>query len=443
MPHKIQIRRSTTTGAPGTVLDIGELAYSYLNSTLYIGGAGGVGSAAIPIGGTGAFASLNSPVFTGDPQAPTPAAADNDTSIATTAWVRGLSLSDFLAPTGNISWANNRITNLADPVAGTDAANKNYVDSVVQGLDSKASVRMRTTANITIASPGNTPANFDGVTPVAGNRVLLTNQTTASENGIYIWNGAAVPMTRALDANTSALVTAGQYMFVEEGTLSQDSGWVLITNAPIVLGTTALTYTQFNGAGSIVAGTGLSLTGNTLNVGTASTARIVVNADNIDLAVSGVTAGTYIGFAVDTYGRVTSVTTPTTLAGYGITNAQPLDADLTAIAAIATTGLLVRTGTNTWATRSVLGVTNRTTVTNGTGVAGDITVDIAATYAGQTSITTLGTVATGTWQANIVGAQYGGTGANLTGVGTADFLVKTNATGTALVASNSIDGGTF
>lgn len=443
MPHKIQIRRSTTTGAPGTVLDIGELAYSYLNSTLYIGGAGGVGSAAIPIGGTGAFASLNSPVFTGDPQAPTPAAADNDTSIATTAWVRGLSLSDFLAPTGNISWANNRITNLADPVAGTDAANKNYVDSVVQGLDSKASVRMRTTANITIASPGNTPANFDGVTPVAGNRVLLTNQTTASENGIYIWNGAAVPMTRALDANTSALVTAGQYMFVEEGTLSQDSGWVLITNAPIVLETTALTYTQFNGAGSIVAGTGLSLTGNTLNVGTASTARIVVNADNIDLAVSGVTAGTYIGFAVDTYGRVTSVTTPTTLAGYGITNAQPLDADLTAITAIATTGLLVRTGTNTWATRSVLGVTNRTTVTNGTGVAGDITVDIAATYAGQTSITTLGTVATGTWQANIVGAQYGGTGANLTGVGTADFLVKTNATGTALVASNSIDGGTF
>jgi hypothetical protein len=442
MAHKIQIRRSTVTGSPGTVLDIGELAYSYLNSTLYIGGAGGVGSAAIPIAGSGTYATLNSPVFTGDPQAPTPAAADNDTSIATTAWVRGLSLSDFLAPTGNINWANNRITNLANPIAATDAANKQYVDGLVQGLDSKASVRMRTTANISIASPGNTPANYDGITPVIGDRVLVNTQTTTSENGIYVWNGAAVPMTRATDANTNAQVTAGQYMFIEEGTLSADTGWVLTTNNPITLGTTGLTYTQFNGAGSIIAGNGLTSTGNTIDVvGTAG--RIVANANNIDLIASGVTAGTYIGFAVDTFGRVTSVTTPTTLVGYGITDAQPLDADLTAIAALATTGLLIRTGTNTWATRSVLGVLNRTTVTNGTGVAGDITVDIAATYAGQTSITTLGTVTTGTWQANLVGAQYGGTGTNLTGIGTADFIVKTNATGTALVASNSVDGGTF
>jgi phage-related tail fiber protein len=442
MAHKIQIRRSTTTGNPGTVLDIGELAYSYLNSTLYIGGAAGVGAAAVPIGGSGTYATLNSPIFTGDPQAPTPAGTDNDTSIATTAWVRGRSLSDFLAPTGNISWANNKITNLATPTLAGDAATKGYVDGLVQGLDSKASVRLKTTANITITSPGAVVANFDGVAPVAGDRILLTNQTTASENGIYVWNGAAVAMTRATDADTSALVTAGQYMFVEEGTAFADTGWVLITNNPIVLGTTALTYTQFNGAGSIIAGNGLTSTGNTFDVvGTAG--RIVSNANNIDLATSGVTAGAYIGFTVDTYGRITAVTTPTTLAGYGITNAQPLDADLTAIAAVSTTGLLVRTAADTWATRSVLGVTNRTTVTNGTGVAGDITVDIAATYAGQTSITTLGTVATGTWQANLIGAQYGGTGANLTGVGTADFLIKTNATGTALVASNSIDGGTF
>jgi phage-related tail fiber protein len=442
MAHKIQIRRSTTTGTPGTVLDIGELAYSYLNSTLYIGGAAGVGAAAVPIGGSGTYATLNSPIFTGDPQAPTPAGTDNDTSIATTAWVRGRSLSDFLAPTGNISWANNKITNLATPTLAGDAATKGYVDGLVQGLDSKASVRLKTTANITITSPGAVVANFDGVAPVAGDRILLTNQTTASENGIYVWNGAAVAMTRATDADTSALVTAGQYMFVEEGTAFADTGWVLITNNPIVLGTTALTYTQFNGAGSIIAGNGLTSTGNTFDVvGTAG--RIVSNANNIDLATSGVTAGAYIGFTVDTYGRITAVTTPTTLAGYGITNAQPLDADLTAIAAVSTTGLLVRTAADTWATRSVLGVTNRTTVTNGTGVAGDITVDIAATYAGQTSITTLGTVATGTWQANLIGAQYGGTGANLTGVGTADFLIKTNATGTALVASNSIDGGTF
>jgi hypothetical protein len=443
MPIKIQIRRSTTTGSPGTVLDIGELAYSYLNSTLYIGGAAGIGAAAIPIAGSGSFASLNSPIFTGDPQAPTPAANDNDTSIATTAWVRGLSLSDFLTPTGNISWANNKITNLATPTNASDAATKGYVDGLVQELDSKQSVRLKTTANIAIATPGNTAANFDGVTPVIGDRILLTNQTTTSENGIYLFNGAATPLTRTIDANTSALVTAGQYMFVEEGTTAADTGWILITNDPITLDTTALTYTQFNGTGSIVDGAGLSYTANTLNIGTASTSRIVINADNIDLATSGVTANTYIGFTVDSYGRVTAVTTPTKLTGYGITDAQPLDADLTAISALATTGLLVRTGTDTWATRSVLGVLNRTTVTNTAGVTGDITVDIAATYAGQTSINTLGTVTTGTWQAGIVGAEYGGTGSNLTGAGTADFLIKTNVSGTALVTSNLIDGGTF
>lgn len=443
MPIKIQIKRSTVTASPGTTLDQAELAYSYLNSTLFIGGAAGVGSAAIPIGGSGAFASLNSPVFTGDPQAPTPAAADNDTSIATTAWVRGLSLSDFLTPTGNISWANNKITNLAAPTNATDAANKAYVDGVVQGLDSKESVRLRATANITIATPGAVAANFDGVVPANGNRILLTNQTTASENGIYTYNGAASALTRTPDANTSAAVTSGQYMFVEEGTTSADTGWVLITNNPITLGTTALTYTQFNGVGSIIDGAGLAYTGNTLNVGTASAARIVVNANNIDLATSGVTTGTYIGFTVDTYGRVTAVTTPTTLAGYGITNAQPLDADLTAIAAQTGTGLLIRTGADTWTTRSLTGTANRVTVTNSDGVAGAPTIDIAATYAGQSSITTLGTIATGTWQGTIVGAAFGGTGANLTGGGNADRLVVTNVGGTALTTSNSVDGGTF
>lgn len=443
MPIKIQIKRSTVTASPATTLDIGELAYSYLNSTLYIGGAAGVGAAAIPIGGSGAFASLNSPVFTGDPQAPTPLAADNDTSIATTAWVKLQSLSAFLAPTGDISWANNKITNLAAPTAAGDAANKGYVDGLVQGLDSKESVRLRATANITIATPGAVAANFDGVVPANGDRILLSAQSAAAENGIYVYNGAASAMTRASDANTSAAVNAGQYMFVEEGTTSADTGWILITNNPITLGTTALTYTQFNGVGSIIDGAGLSYTGNTLNVGTASTARIVVNANNIDLATTAVTPGTYIGFAVDAYGRVTGVTTPTTLAGYGITDAQALDADLTAIAAQTGTGLLIRTGTNTWTTRSVTGTANRITITNGDGVAGAPTIDIASTYVGQTSITTLGTITTGTWNGTIVGAAFGGTGANLTGGGNADRLVVTNVGGTALTTTNLVDGGTF
>jgi len=443
MSVKIQIKRSSATASPSTILDIGELAYSYLGSTLYIGGVGGVGASPIPIGGSGTFATINSPIFTGDPQVPTPAGNDNDTSIANTAWVKGLSLSNFLTPTGNINWGNNKLTNLATPTAATDAANKGYVDGLVQGLDSKESVRMKTTANIVVAAPGNTAANFDGVVPVLGDRILLTNQTVPSENGIYVYDTNTTPLIRSSDATTSAQVTAGQYMFVEEGTIAGDSGWILITNNPIVLETTALTYTQFNGVGAIVDGGGLAYTGNVLNIGTASSSRIVVNANNIDLASTGVSANTYIGFTIDVYGRVTAVATPTTLAGYGITDAQGLDSDLTAISALTTTGLLSRTGTGTFSTRTLTGTTDRVTVTNGDGVAGAPTIDIAATYVGQTSITTLGTIATGTWQGTIVGAQYGGTGSDLTGIGSADYLIKTNATGTALITTNFIDGGTF
>lgn len=440
---KIQIKRSTVTASPGTALDIGELAYSYLSSTLYIGGAGGVGNAAIPIAGSGVFATINSPTFTGDPKSPTPAAAADDTSIATTEWVRNLSLSDFLSPNGNINWNGNKITNLAEPTSPQDAATKNYVDMAIQGLDTKASARLKTTANINLSSPGTTATDFDGVTPLAGDRILVTNQTDASQNGIYVYNGPSTSMSRAEDADSDAEVTAGQYIFVEEGNINSDTGWLLITDDPITLDTTDLTYTQFNGVGSITDGAGLSYTGNTLNIGTASTNRIVVNADTIDLAQTGVSAGTYIGFAIDTYGRVTSVSTPTTLNGYGITDAQPLDADLTAIAALTNTGLVVRTGDNTFATRDVIGTANKISVTNGGGETGDIQIDISPDYPGQTSITTLGTVNTGTWQGTAVGLQYGGTNADLTGSATADCLVKINSGGTALEATSQVDGGTF
>ena len=444
-PLLIQIKRSSVTGNPGTILDAGELAYSYLNQTLYIGAAGGVGGAAIPIGGDGHYATINSPAFTGDPTAPTPPAADDDTSIATTEWVRDLALNDLAGTvTAAINLNNNLIQNVATPIAGTDAANKDYVDNAVQGLDSKESVRLKSTANLNLASPGTLVGDFDGVTPAVGDRILVTDQTTASENGIYIYNGAAVAMTRSPDADSDPEVTANLYTFVEEGTNYADTGWTLTTNDPIIVDTTALSFTQFNGAASINAGAGLSSSGNTINVGTADVGRIVINANDIDLATTGVAANTYIGFAVDAYGRITNVTLPTTLAGYGITDAQPLDGDLTAIAALTGSGILVRTAADTFATKEVAGVANRTTVTNGNGAAaGDIIVDIASTYAGQTSITTLGTVTTGTWEGNTVGLAFGGTGADLTGGGTADCLVKINAGGTALEATSTIDGGTF
>lgn len=214
-----------------------------------------------------------------------------------------------VAMTGALQMGNNRITGLAAPATGTDAATKDYVDSVSQGLDVKASVRVATTANITLSGT----QTIDGVSLNLGDRVLVKDQTSGSQNGIYIVQSGA--WARAADADTSAEVTAGLFTFVEEGTVNQDSGWILSTNGAITLGTTALTFTQFSGAGQIVAGFGLTKTGNTIDIGTASTARIVVNANDIDLALvtqttpnAGVTGTNFVqSVTVDSYGRVTGV----------------------------------------------------------------------------------------------------------------------------------------
>jgi hypothetical protein len=151
---------------------------------------------------------------------------------------------DLSVPTADVAWGSNKITGLADPASAQDAATKAYVDASAQGLDTKASVRVATTANITLSAP----QTIDGVSVIAGDRVLVKNQTTGSQNGIYVV--AAGAWARAADADTSAEVNAGMYTFVEEGTINGDSGWVLTTNNPITLATTALTFSQFSGAGS-------------------------------------------------------------------------------------------------------------------------------------------------------------------------------------------------
>ena len=202
--------------------------------------------------------------------------------------------------TDNVDFQNFKISNLATPTAAQDAATKAYVDSIKQSLDIKDSVRVATTANITLSGT----QTIDGVTVAAGDRVLVKDQSTGSQNGIYVV--AASAWSRADDANVSAEVTAGLFVFVEEGTANGDNGFVLTTNQPITLDTTALTFTQFSGAGQITAGDGLTKSGNTINVvGTAG--RIVANADSIDLATVSVGSSTAAlrVFDVDSYGRIT------------------------------------------------------------------------------------------------------------------------------------------
>ena len=178
--------------------------------------------------------------------------------------VRTSRLDQMAAPTASVSFNSQKITSLADPTNAQDGATKNYVDSVSQGLDPKNSVRVATTTNLNLSSPGTT---IDTITLSVNNRVLVKDQTTASQNGIYVWNGAASAMTRASDADSTTKLNGGAFVFVEEGTIAATTGWVLQQpTGTYVLGTTALVWSQFSGAGQITAGTGLTKSGNTLSL---------------------------------------------------------------------------------------------------------------------------------------------------------------------------------
>ena len=242
--------------------------------------------------------------------------------------------------TGNLVVSTGaRVTLTDSPVNGTDAVNKNYVDAIAANISWKQSVRAATTGNITLSGT----QTVDGVSLIAGDSVLVKNQSTASANGIYLVASGA--WTRRSDADTAAKNNAAS-MYVTEGTTNADTAWVLTTDN-VTLGTTSLVFAQFNGGASYVAGTGLSLTGNTFDVNLgAGIAQLPTDEVGIDiysggglmltvdgtttstatgaqlaLAASGATAGDYTKVTVDAKGRVTAGSNPTTLAGYGITDA--------------------------------------------------------------------------------------------------------------------------
>jgi hypothetical protein len=252
------------------------------------------------------------------------------------------SLTLFSAPTADLSVGGYKLTNVANPVNANDAVNKYYVDTYATGLDIKQSVRAASTDNLSVTynATGGTsgrgqitgaPNSLDGIALAAGNRILLKDQTASAQNGIWVvttlGTGANGVWDRATDFDQDAEVTSGAFTFIEEGSVQTGQGWVLTTANPITVGGsagTALSFTQFSGAGQIITGTGIAKSGNTLS-----------------LASGVVTAGTYRSVNVDTYGRVIGGSNPTTLSGYGITDAQPT---------ITTTGLLKGAGGGTLST---------------------------------------------------------------------------------------------
>lgn len=252
-------------------------------------------------------------------------------------------VNSLTVPSASFSMNSQKITSLATPTDATDAATKAYVDSVAEGLHVHESARVTTDANVSIANGLENGDTLSGVTLATGDRVLVKNQNTAAENGIYVVQASGQAI-RALDFNTAAEVDSGDFIFVTSGTYA-NTGWVQ-TSRPATIGTDPITFVQFSGAGTFTAGNGLTINGSEFNVvGTAD--RITVNADS---------------------------------------------------------------------------------------------VDIASTYVGQSTITTLGTISTGTWQATDVGVAHGGTGASdaagaKTNLG---FMTRVAANNTLLVPSSGV-----
>jgi hypothetical protein len=361
MANTIRLKRRTTgaAGAPASLYN-GEIAINEVGgSTAWIGYYGygdagaGVASSVVAAFGPGVTGSLTGTqtfsgtnTFTGSV---TLTGTVSGTGIST--YVLGKRLDEFAVPTSNISLNSNKITNLADPTSAQDAATKAYVDAARSGLDVKASVRVATTANISLTGA----QTIDGVVVSAGDRVLVKNQTAGAQNGIY--DVATGAWTRSADSDTSTEFNSGAFTFVEEGTVGAGRGYVLTTANPVTLGTTSLTFTLFSSAGAITAGTDLSFSGTTLNV-------------NVD--------------------------------GSSIT-------------------------------------------TNGSNQ-----LAIHSSYVGQSSITTLGTITTGTWSATAIGLSKGGTGGDLSAASDGAIFKKSGTSLTAasagtdyLSSSSTIDGSTF
>ncbi len=304
MANTIRIKRSTGSSAP-TSLANAELAISESNQVVYIGigtgGAGGTATSVVPIGGKGKFIEVDTSrtanTFLAAPDGSNGSAgframvADDVPSLTHTkisdfdTGVRTNRLNELTAPNGAVSFSSQKITNLADPTADADAANKGYVDGVAQGLDVKDSVKATTTANISLSGT----QTIDGVSLSADDRVLVKNQNTQTENGLYLCKSGSWVRTDDLAAGADA---AGAFVFVEQGTVNAENGFVCTSNkGSAVVGTNNLTFAQFSGAGQIIAGDGLDKSGNTLSVDLKSNGGLVIESTEIavDLGASSIT----------------------------------------------------------------------------------------------------------------------------------------------------------
>lgn len=181
-------------------------------------------------------------------------------------------------PMNGVDMANQKVTNLADPSASTDAANKNYVDNVASGLTWKQPVRVATTANGALTTAYANGQTIDGVALTTGMRILIKDQTTGSENGIYTVNATGAP-TRATDADSTAELQSAT-VYVVAGTTNADKAFTQTANDPVV-GTTALVWAQVGGGTTYTAGNGINISGTTVTAVAAASGGVTVGVGGI------------------------------------------------------------------------------------------------------------------------------------------------------------------
>lgn len=361
MPNTIQIkRRLASTGVAGITLQPGEMLWQEFDNQLMIKKADGT---IIPIGGEGTstsegmvttanrlqtiagqknfngIANITGQLQIGGTQVTSDASELNklDGALVTTAELNKLAgLSDGTATANkvlivdaskNLDLGAGLISTSGVPTATNHLVNKKYVDDLAQGLDVKASVHVATAAALpactynngssgvgaTLVADVNGELVVDGHTVNNNEYVLVKNQTTTFQNGIYTVTASGnvnspFILTRRTDVDTGTELTSGSFCFVEQGTSNASTGWVLSTQGAISIGTTGLVFTQFSSAGVADAGDGLQKVGTLISVKSASANRIAVSSSGVDLAtISGLTASTeQVMFSVDTYGRITA-----------------------------------------------------------------------------------------------------------------------------------------
>ena len=280
--------------------------------SLAIGGSGAVGTGTTParedhVHGMPAFGTVTGQTSFGSSSSDGTASSvshsdhTHGTPVHDNAAHSAINLSALAVPTANVSWGSYKITSLADPSADSDAANKGYVDSVAQGLNIHDPVAAATTTTLAATTGGtvtydngtsgvgatltlsNALTVLDGYTLATGDRIIVKNEATTANNGVYTINSAKTVLTRATDADTPTELNGGDFFFVQNGTVNDNTGWVIVDKVTTI-GTTPVVFSQFSGAGTYTAGNGLLLTGNVFSA--VANTGIVVDGSGIAIDTS-------------------------------------------------------------------------------------------------------------------------------------------------------------